>query len=260
MASDPTGRFAELVARADTDIPLDEAAVLIGAHTTPDLDVAATLGRLDDLAGACPEATFEGLCHHLFEGCGFRGDRDHYGDPRNSYLHEVIERRVGIPISLSVVAMEVGRRLGVPIVGIGMPGHFLARHQGDPPDFLDAFAGGARLDEAGCEALFRAMGGVAWQPEFLDPVGPRVILTRMLTNLQNLFLPKDLRSATWVLRLRLAVPGLPTGARVALARTLGSLGQFDVAGGELERLAELLPPDQAPGLRAEARALRARVN
>lgn len=261
MGSDATRRFAELVARPEAEIPLDEAAALIGAHARPGLDVAATLAGLDELARACPAPTFEGLCRHLFEDCGFRGDREHYGDPRNSYLHEVLERRVGIPISLSVVTMEVGRRLGVPVAGVGMPGHFLVRHQGEPPDFVDAFGGGVRLDEAGCEALFRARGGVGpWRAEFLDPVGPRAILTRMLTNLQNVFLPRDLRSAAWVLRLRLLIPGLPPAARVALARTLGSLGQFDAAGRELEVVAGSLDPGEAAELRAEARALRSRMN
>jgi regulator of sirC expression with transglutaminase-like and TPR domain len=173
----------------------------------------------------------------------------------------VLTRRVGIPISLSVVTIEIGRRVGVSLVGVGMPGHFLVRHQGDPPVFLDPFGGGQQLDEAGCESIFRRIGGAGpFLPQFLDPVGPRAILNRMLANLQSLFLPADLRAAAWVLEFRLAIPGLSLGERRDLARALGSLGHFTAAGVELERLAESLPPDDAARLRAEATALRARAN
>jgi hypothetical protein len=87
-----------------------------------------------------------------------------------------------------------------------------------------------------------------------------VILTRMLANLQGIFMPRDLRSASWVVRLRLLIPGLELRERVALARALGSLGQFDAAGAALEGAADSAPPEQADRLRAQARALRARSN
>jgi regulator of sirC expression with transglutaminase-like and TPR domain len=256
-----TARFGELVARPDDEIPLDEAAALIGAHASPGLDVAHQLARLDELAGTCPVATLDGLCRHLFDDLGFAGNREDYLDPRNSLLHEVLDRRRGIPISLSVVTLEVGRRLDVPLAGVGMPSHFLVRHLGQPATFLDPFDGGVRLNEADCEALFRALGGTGpWVPAYLDPVGPRVILTRMLTNLQGIFMPRDLRSASWVLRLRLLIPGLELPERVALARALGSLGQFEAAGAALEGAADAAPPEDADRLRAQARALRARSN
>jgi len=261
VTDEVTTRFAELVARPDAEIPLDEAAALIGAHAAPGLDVAEPLARLDDLARTCPAATVDGLCRHLFDDLGFAGNREDYLDPRNSYLHEVLDRRVGIPISLSVVTLEVGRRLGVPLAGVGMPSHFLVRHLAEPAIFLDPFDGGVRLTEADCEAIFRVLGGTGeWVPAYLDPVGPRVILTRMLVNLQGIFMPRDLRSAVWVLRLRLLIPGLGFPEQVALARALGSLGQFDAAGTALEGAADAAPPEDAGRLRAQARALRARNN
>jgi regulator of sirC expression with transglutaminase-like and TPR domain len=253
-------RFAALVARPDEEIPLDEAAMLIAAHARPELDVAAELGRIDDLAAGCKEPTLDGLTHHLFDELGFQGNTEHYQDPDNSYLDQVLRRRLGIPITLSVLTMEVGRRLGVVLDGIGMPGHFLVRHRGEPATFLDPFGGGRRLDVAGCRALFTSLGGTGWDESYLAPVGARAILTRMLLNLQGLFLPADLRSAAWVLELRLTIPGLAVAERLGLARALGSLGRFARAAAELDRVAAELPAEEAATVAAEAKALRARAN
>jgi regulator of sirC expression with transglutaminase-like and TPR domain len=253
-------RFADLVARPDDDIPLDEAALLIAARARPDLDVGAELGRIDELAGSCGEATFDGLTRQLFGELGFRGNTELYRDPDNSYLDQVLRRRVGIPISLSVLTMEVGRRLGVVLDGIGMPGHFLVRHRAEPAVFLDPFGGGRRLDADGCRAIFAGLGGTGWDDAHLAPVGARTILTRMLLNLQALFLPGELRSAAWVLQLRLTIPGLPVPDRLGLARALGSLGLFGAAAIELDRVADDLPDEEAVTVRAESRMLRARAN
>jgi regulator of sirC expression with transglutaminase-like and TPR domain len=253
-------RFAELVARGDEEIPLDEAALLIAAHARPELDIAAELGRLDELAAGCKEPTLDGLTHHVFDELGFRGNAEHYQDPDNSYLDQVVRRRLGIPITLSVLTMEVGRRLGVMLDGIGMPGHFLVRHRTDPGTFLDPFAGGRRLDAAGCQEIFNGLGGMGWQDSYLAPVGARAILGRMLLNLQGVFLPADLRSAAWVLELRLTIPGLAVADRLGLARALGSMGQFGSAAAALDRVAEELPDEEAVTVRAESRGLRARHN
>lgn len=255
-----TSRFAALVARADEEIPLDEAALLIAAHARPELDVSAELGLLDDLAAGCKEPSLDGLTHHLFDELGFRGNSENYQDPDNSFLDQVVRRRLGIPITLAVLTMEVGRRLGVALDGVGMPGHFLVRHREDPATFLDPFGGGRRLDAAGCRDIFTNLGGTGWQDSFLEPVGARAILTRMLLNLQGVFLPASLRSAAWVLELRLAIPGLAVADRLGLARALGSMGQFGPAAAALDRVAEELPPEEAVTVRAESRALRARHN
>lgn len=253
-------RFAALVARPDDSIPLDEAALLIAAHARPELDVAAELGRLDELAAGCKEPTVDGVAHHLFSELGFRGNTEQYQDPDNSYLDQVLRRRLGIPITLSVLTMEVGRRLGVPFDGVGMPGHFLIRHRAEPTTFLDPFGGGRRLDVAGCRAIFSSLGGTGWDESYLDPVGTRTILTRMLLNLQGIFLPSDLRSAAWVLELRLTIPGLAVADRLGLARALGSLGRFASAATELDRVAAELPAEEAATVADEAKGLRARAN
>jgi regulator of sirC expression with transglutaminase-like and TPR domain len=253
-------RFAALVARPDDEIPLDEGALLIAAHARPDVDVAAELGRLDDLAASCKEPTLDGLVRHLFDDLGFRGNTENYQEPENSYLDLVMRRKLGIPITLSVLTMEVGRRLGVMLDGVGMPGHFLVRDRSAPATFLDPFDGGRRLDAAGCRAIYESLGGSGWEDGFLDPVGSRTILTRMLLNLQGLFLPSDLRSAAWVLELRLAIPGLAVADRLGLARALGSLGRFGAAANELDRVAAELPADEATAISAEATGLRARAN
>src|SRR5690606_3412900 len=123
------------------------------------------------------------LGRHLVEGCGFTGNTRDYYDPRNSYLDVVLARRTGIPITLALVTVEVGRRLGLAVAGVGMPGHFLVRAV-DQPAFLDPFHGSAVLDERDVRDLFARLfrGGRPFSPRFLDPVGPRAVLSRMLTN------------------------------------------------------------------------------
>ncbi|HEV7862509.1 MAG TPA: transglutaminase-like domain-containing protein, partial [Acidimicrobiia bacterium] len=202
---------------------------------------------------------------------------ENYQDPDNSYLDQVVSRRLGIPITLSVLTIEVGRRLGVALDGVGMPGHFLLRDRADPGTFLDPFGGGRRLDADGCRAIFATLGGAGpgdsgrppdrggvsrleWHDAYLAPVGSRAILSRMLLNLQGLFLPASLRSAAWVLHLRLTIPGMTVPERLGLARALGSLGQFGSAAVELDRVADELPDIEAVTVRAESRALRARAN
>src|SRR4029078_11003078 len=118
----------------------------------------------------------------LFVDRGYAGDRDDYYNTRNSYLPEVIERRHGIPISLSILAIEVGRPLRVGMSGVGMPGHFLVADTSTPDRYGDPFNAGAVLDRAGCERRFRDIhgAGALFDGSFLDPVPPRAILTRVL--------------------------------------------------------------------------------
>src|SRR5680860_971 len=128
-----TERFAEMVGRPEPEIALDEAALLIAAHAYPALDIGQQLDRLDDLADQADGTGLDGLVRSLFGTQGFTGNTQDYYDPRNSYLNDVLDRRVGIPISLAVLAMSVGERVGVTLAGIGMPGHFLLR-SGDDQD------------------------------------------------------------------------------------------------------------------------------
>jgi regulator of sirC expression with transglutaminase-like and TPR domain len=165
------------------ELPLDRAWAVLTAHAHPAVDPDALLVRLDDLAAGVRLPTLDGLRHHLFVDQGFTGNEDDYYDPANSYLDDVLDRHLGIPISLSVLTIEVGRRIGVPVDGIGLPGHFLLRDGVDTEVFVDPFHGGALLDREGCRALV----GHDLDPAWLAPVDRTTILHRMLTNLIRIF-------------------------------------------------------------------------
>lgn len=260
---DAIERFAELVRQPERSLPLDEAALLIGAQARPDLDVAAELATLAELAASCPEPTLDGLRRHLFVDGGFAGDRQDYHDPRNSYLDQVLRRRLGIPISLSVLALSVGRRIGVPLDGVGMPGHFLLRDRVDTATFVDAFGGGAVLDAAGCERLFRAQHpeGTPFEASYLAPVGPRAILSRMLANLRATHRAHGAAEPlAWVLRLRATLPGTPAEERAELAGALVAMGDYIGAATELEGLAEVVGGARGSDYRRRAQSLRAALN
>jgi regulator of sirC expression with transglutaminase-like and TPR domain len=235
----PADRFEALVRGPEPAIPLDELTLLVAAHAEPGLDISRWLGALDDIAARCADATFPGVVRHLSEE-GFAGNRDDYYDARNSYLHHVIERRTGIPITLSVVTIEVGRRLGVPVIGIGMPGHFLVRDGADPDAFADPFAG-RLLDRTGCERIFLETDtGAVFHDAYLAPVGTRAIVGRLLANLKGIHLARrDRQALAWVLGLRVAVPGVPMEERRELASALAADGRFLEAAAALDRLADV---------------------
>lgn len=172
-----------------SDLPLDEAALLISSAIQSGLDVDHWLGRLDELADGVQDRSAEGVAHHLFTTGHFAGNRTAYYDWHNSCLDRVIATRTGIPISLSVMMIEVARRVGVDLGGVGMPAHFLVRSAGDPELFFDPFHQGRRLDRAGARALFEQVTGgqVAWDDRFLDPTPNRDIVIRMLNNLKGVF-------------------------------------------------------------------------
>ena len=196
---DQTNAFADLMGRDDEDLELDRAALLFAAVEYPDLDVEAGIQELDHLADLLqprltglrgPEQVIRVVADFLHGELGFGGNPDAYYDPRNSYLNEVLERRLGIPISLSAVYLEIGRRLGLPFEGVGMPGHFLVRYR-DPssPVLVDPFAGGTIVGEAECEARLRGLygPGVELRPSMLATVGTRAIVFRMLNNLKGIY-------------------------------------------------------------------------
>jgi regulator of sirC expression with transglutaminase-like and TPR domain len=253
VADDPTARFAMLAASPARSWPLDEAVLLVAAHARPGLDVAAEQGRLDALAEGVEEATFDGLRHHLFEALGFTGDRATYHDPRNSFLPDVLQRRLGIPISLAVLTMEVGRRCGVPIEGVGLPGHFVARSAVEPHRYLDAFDAGRETDAVGCRALVeQVMPGMPWDDAYLAAVPPQAIVSRMLANLAGAYRRAgDRRALCWVLGLRLELPGASAQERRELGVLLGASGRFDEGATVLEASVE--DRDQAAAARLRAR-------
>lgn len=254
---DVTERFVELVARDEAEVPLDQAALLIAAHDHA-VDTASQRVRLDELASDAPDDP-AALAAYLFVERGFAGNAVDYTDPRNSFLDEVIARRLGLPITLAVLMMEVGRRRSVELFGIGMPGHFLVR--AGAGEFYDPFHGGQRLDEHACREQFRTTHGNApFIDRYLEPVGTHAILSRMLANLVHTFVRRDPASAVWALRLRLRVPGLSDPERREAAALLGTLGQFEEAAGELDAIAASLDGDAAQRLGRDAAAYRARAN
>ena len=260
-----TDAFLALVQGPEQALPLDHAALLVAAHASPGLDVGAQLDRLDELAARCPHPTLDGLRELLFEDMGFAGDMADYGDPRNSFLDQVLDRRRGIPISLSVLMIEIGRRVGVPLEGVGLPGHFLVRHrgqEGSSPLLIDAFHGGRTLDADQCAALFAKLFGAeaTMDPSMLDRVGPRAILARMLANLKRSYLDRrDPAGLVWAGRLRAAIPGVDPNEMIQLTQLLVNLGRFGEAADALEELAESRG-DRGTSMRAQAKALRARLN
>ena len=260
---EPTQRFADLVGGPPAGVALDEAALLIAAHAYPGLDVDAELARIDDLAATCPAPTLDALVGHLFADLGFRGNRCAYYDPRNSYLNDVVDRRLGIPITLSVLTMAVGRRIGVPLSPVSMPGHFLLRDRVDPDVFVDPFAGGALLDEAGCVARFRAVQGddVPFAPTYLQPVAAPLVVGRMLANLQSIFQAgRDRAALTWVLRLRTLLPDAGAEDRADLAAVLAATGRLAEAARQYDDLAGQVGGELGAGYAASAHRLRARLN
>ncbi|HVF14776.1 MAG TPA: transglutaminase-like domain-containing protein [Acidimicrobiales bacterium] len=258
----PTARFTELVTGPEDELPLDEAALLIAAHAYPDLDIDRQLARLDELAAGCPEPTLEGWREHLFVDLGFTGATESYYDARNSFLNDVVDSRRGLPITLSLLGIEVGRRLGVRFEGIGLPGHFLLRYADQPDTFVDPFHGGVLLDRLGCVQRFNAVypPTVPFLSSYLEPVGPRTVLSRVLQNLKGIYTRQgDTAGLRWVFDLRLTIPGTPPLERRDGARLQAAGGRFDVAADQLEDLADSMP-EAADDLLTEARALRARLN
>jgi len=241
---------------------LDEACLLVAAHARPDLDEASELSRLDELAAACAPGELASVVHELFEVQGFAGDSETYHDARNSLLDQVLDRRRGLPITLSVVLVEVGRRAGVSLVGVGMPGHFLVR-TAEGATFVDAFAGGELLDRDGCEERFRAVHGTdePFDASYLAPVGGRQIVARVLANLRSVYGRRgDLANMAWVLRLRSLIPGVDPRELEHLAHVEARLGRFRAAADAMERFGRGLSDEPARVAKGAASMFRARLN
>ncbi len=201
MRPRPADPFLALVQKArdeSGEIDLAHGSLLIALQAYPDLDVEHYLRQLDALgedfrsryaaADSLP-AALANLSQYVFGDLGFRGNRTHYDDPRNSYLNEVLDRRLGIPITLAVVYLELGRRLSLPLAGVNFPHHFLVRStQGDQPLFVDPFADGAFVDGKSLGERLPVIEGrrLELAPEFTEPTSSLHILVRMLRNLKRL--------------------------------------------------------------------------
>lgn len=250
--------FASQVNRPEAQIDLARAALTMGRFAYAKLDVEAYIHRIDRLAEAAQRALKHTepdgvmLARFLFDTLGFSGNTQHYEDPRNSFLNEVLERRLGIPISLSVLYLEVARRAGVRAEGVGLPGHFIVRVQLEDGAviYLDPFHRGVVLTEEDCRARVEAITGgrLPFQKAFLNPVGARYILTRMLNNLKNHYASAgDLENAARVIeRLLVLNPDDPIETR-NLGLVYGQLGRARQAVEWLERYLALRPgaPDAA---------------
>jgi regulator of sirC expression with transglutaminase-like and TPR domain len=182
----------------DPDLDLLEGAVLIAQLAYPALERGAEARRLDQLAAPLTGLGLErlpviaqarALADHLHLACGFRGNTESYHEPENSFVNQVLERRLGIPISLALVYIEVARRAGMQAYGVGFPGHFLVRIDGgDDRAILDPFFGGEVLDRAALNRLLhRSAPRMTLVEEMLAPVSVRQFLTRMLINLRSIY-------------------------------------------------------------------------
>ena len=200
MAQDLYREFRAAVDRPEEAVDLGYAALTIGLSVNPHLDIPAYLQRIDQLAREVADRrdpagdvyhSLAALNHVLFRQHGFDGNRDDYYDPRNSFLSEVLDRKIGIPITLCVLYMEVARRISVPVEGIGFPGHFLVKcSAGEEAIFIDPFhRGEIKITEDLGQMLEKLYGRkVALRPQFIEAAGKKQILKRMLVNLKAIYL------------------------------------------------------------------------
>ncbi|AUW93001.1 MAG: hypothetical protein C7B44_04335 [Sulfobacillus thermosulfidooxidans] len=191
-------RFRHFAAMPSAWIDLEEGAFLIAESGYPTINRQHYRDMLDSMAQTFKERMeeqglkgrelIEALNHYFFEELGFTGNRDNYYDADNSYLNQVLDRRLGIPISLSLVYLLIARRLRIPVVGISMPGHFLLQYNDSL--FIDAFEKGQLLNRGEC-VQFLMTNGFGFHPAYLSPTPTRFMLVRMLTNLIQIYSTQD---------------------------------------------------------------------
>jgi regulator of sirC expression with transglutaminase-like and TPR domain len=239
--------FYQEIQQPDEYIDLAKAALYIAQEEYPSLDPDEYLNALDVMALELQERLaperytlriIQTINQYLYDDLGFSGNEQDYYDPRNSYLNEVIERRVGIPITLALVYMEVAKRIDFPMVGVGMPGHFLIR--ADVPDleiFIDAFHRGEVMFPQDCQELLSQIyqQSMTLQPEFLAAVNKRQFLARMLMNLKQIYInQQELEKAlAAVERILLLYPGVALELRDR-GLLCYELGRFSQAARDLE--------------------------
>jgi regulator of sirC expression with transglutaminase-like and TPR domain len=253
---DPSIRqqFAHEVSRSEEDMDLARAALLVAREEYPQLPVERYRSRLDllaeetrDLLGSetGPLLVLQEVLSTLYRRHEFRGNREAYYDPRNSFLNDVLDRRLGIPLTLGIVVLEVGWRLGLPLEGVNFPGHFLVRFHGESLDLLvDPYDGGAlRFQDQAQELLDRVYGGmVRVHDSFLKPAQKREMIIRLLTNLKSLYLnvqdhPRALAAVERILLIRPIAPAEIRDRGVILAR----MGRREEAAEQLEAYLNVAP-------------------
>lgn len=246
--------FARLTDRPDEEINLAEAALFIARAEYPDLDVQAQLGRLDALATRvyCDPvkpaiSNIQALNELLFDQEGFAGNEEEYDDPRNSFLNDVLDRKKGIPITLSVVYISLAQRHNLPVFGVGFPGHFLVKYVVGPAELLiDPFHRGAIASREDCAEILKGQFGkeAELKPEYLAIATNKQILTRILNNLKaSYFRRKTYAKVLNMVELSLAIdPWSPTDIRdrgmVYLA-----MRRYREASADFNSYLKLAPPD-----------------
>jgi len=220
--------FDREINQPDQKIDLAKAALYIAQEEYPNLDPTEYLNALDTMANEVQERLpteryplriVQKINEYLYDDLGLRGNTDDYYDPRNSFFNEVIDRRTGIPITLSLIYLEIAKRLAFPMVGIGMPGHFLIRPEFQEVGiFVDAFNRGEILFAQDCQERLTQIYQQpipAIPPTFLEPVSNRRFLGRMLTNLKMIYLNRRelSKSLAAVERILLLFPDAPTELR-----------------------------------------------
>lgn len=256
----PLQRFQD--ALGESPLRLDIAALSIGAHCaeTP-MDVESELSKIDRLAEKVSDRTLPGVIQFLFQEQGFGGEKDDYYNPANSYIDQVLQRRRGIPISLAIITIEVARRCGVPLFGVGMPGHFLVGHREAEGVFVDPFEGKI-IDESAARDLFLMLHpGQEFRTEFLSETAPDVIVLRMLNNLRMIYLrDRGVSELTSVLELLVCLDDCPIDEFHRLASALDALGRTDEAARHLDKAADQYSGTDADQMRDRATHLWARLN
>lgn len=263
-----------------TATPLERSATLISAHRSRlaagPADIDRVVAVLDALADGAPGRSFEDWHRHLFVTCAFAGNGNDYHDVRNSFLPDVIQRRLGIPISLAVVGITVASRLGLAMWGVGLPGHFLLGYAPGSPGipgnlvfrdpaesiFIDPFNGGEILDLEGVRGRYKAMFGEDKRLDLalLAPTPNESILVRMLANLKaNYARIRDVEGLTAVMRMRSCLPGMVLDEGRELVRLLDAVGCWDEAEFSLNQL-EAQNPQATMELGVERDRLAARLN
>jgi regulator of sirC expression with transglutaminase-like and TPR domain len=259
------------VAKSEPQIDLARVALLVAQEEYPQLPVELYLARLDQLAEevkdrladeTAPLVILGELTDTLYRRRKLKGNRRAYYDPRNSFLNDVLDRGLGIPLTLAIVLLEVGWRLGLPVEGVNFPGHFLVRFRGDALDLLiDPFdSGKTRFEDQAQELLDQVYGGVVQiQESFMRVADRREIIVRLLTNLKGVYLNvKDYqRALAAVERILLVQPDSPGDIR-ARGTLLAKVGRKAEAADQLETYLERVPTStDAARIRAMVENLRA---
>ena len=238
----------------DEKIDLIRAALVIARTEYPNLDIEIYAARMEQLARRVaalvphpdPQPALAALNRVLFEELNLRGNREDYYDPRNSFLNDVLDRGLGIPITLAIVYMEVARRVGFSLAGVGMPGHFLLKHYGHDgkETLIDCFNRGDVLTRQDCQSRLDEIysGEMTLRPEFLHPISRRQILTRMLNNLKTVYLStRNFRKALPIADLILVI--YPQSAEDVKQRALlrYSMGLQRLAAEDLDDYLKMSP-------------------